>query len=311
MLVYDKVTFYITSWDPNGPKVKSIKNELVQQGVLEHNIGVISERISRPITLNRAIRECKTEYVGFCEDDVFPASNAVKTLNTMLEKRHNVGLAIAFLKETEAITRPAPELPENSTDEMSLANLSNRLFTLNFVLFRKSTGILFDESYFGNQFFDWDFGLELLRKGYLSVADRRTAVAHHRTEYNHKNLFYHACVARNCQILMAKWENRGNWNGLADYNSRNANAIPTLEELSHSEEEWLWDYIFEYEPYGFKQYFVHRFGDLLKTNEFTRAFRDKWFGKNVTIYDKLTDLIARLCKQSIYHFSEPQKIRRY
>ncbi len=281
-----KITFYITSWAPAGARIEFLRKELVDQGVQDDDVKIISDRTSRPRSLNKAIEECRTPYVGFCEDDIFPSSDAVGVLCDLLDRRNDIGLAIAPVMQCKAekLVRPVPAPDEG--EAKALQDQSNRMWTLNFVLFRKSTNVLFDADYFGNQMFDWDFGLELLRAGYLSVADRRAAVAHYQTDYELKNVCYHACVARNRQIFMSKWKDRENWRGLADFNSRNGHSVPSMEELTHANEKFLFDYIAKYDQYGLVEcYYKSRFGSLPRLNEFTRNFESSYLNKRTQSFD--------------------------
>ncbi|MEQ1826821.1 MAG: hypothetical protein ABL921_12780, partial [Pirellula sp.] len=210
-----KTTFYITTWNPEGAGTKRVVSSLKAQGVIDEHIKLITEKISRPKSLNKAIVDCQTPYVGMLEDDVAFSDNAVSQLETLLDRMPNIGLAIADVQqvgsERELAESVVPSRPPNAGDDASLHSCSAQMWTLNFVLLRKSTNVRFDESYFGNQVFDWDYGLELLRAGYLSVVDRRTKVRHVRTNYASKSLSYHAMVARNRHIFKTKWESRDTW----------------------------------------------------------------------------------------------------
>lgn len=286
-----KTTFYITSWDPLGAKVTSLKKELIKQGVPKERIRVLSERKSRPAVLNAAIRECTTEYIGFLEDDVKPAHNAVKVLENLLDKYTNAGLAIAPVQQynEDEIGTALGRVPEDTPDSKSLQNMSNKMWTLNFVIFRKSTGVYFDEDFFGNQVFDWDFGLQLMKKGFLSLGDHRTAVAHTQTSYEKKSLAYHAAVCRNRQIFMSKWKDIDKWHCVNIYNSMYPNTIPTIEELTHASENWVMNYISKYDHYGLVScWYQSRFGVLQRIANYCADF-EKDFYENKQIYNPIIE----------------------
>jgi len=288
----NKTTFYITSWDPLGAKVTSLKKELVKQGVAKERIKVLSDRTSRPGVLNRAIRECTTKYIGFLEDDVVPAHNAVKILENLLDNYPNAGLAIAPVQQwnEEEIIRATPRVAENTPDRHCLQDMSNQMWTLNFVIFRKSTGVFFDEDFFGNQIFDWDFGLQLMNKGFLSLGDHRTAVAHTQTNYGKKSLAYHAVVCRNRQIFMSKWKDINKWLCVNVYNLANPNTIPTIEELTHTSEQWIMDYISQYDHYGLVDcWYKSRFENIHKIASYCADFEHDFIGCNKQIYNPIIE----------------------
>lgn len=239
-----KTTFFIPTWSGEIGALK-VKKQLMDQGVPEKLICFIKEKISRSISLNRAILACTTPYMGILDDDIIIADNAVEVLEELLDKYPHVGLAIAPVQQAEKLAKPKPDCPPHATDEVSLENQSSKMWTLNCVIYRKSLGIMFDESYFGSQLLDWDFGLELLNRGFLSLADHRTAVMHQTTSFEQKNMFYHAVVARSRHIFMTKWKNRNEWHGLG-----HAGTIPTLEELTHASETFLIQYIAQYDGPG-------------------------------------------------------------
>lgn len=265
------ISFVVTSWEPEGNATRALVQSIVDQGVDRRAIEVSAERISRPISLNRAIARSTADYIGFCESDVMPSRNAVATLADLLDRRPDVALAAAEVQgfPDDPADALVPRVAAQSPDDLALRDISEQMWTLNFVLYRRSTQVLFDESYFGNQIFDWDFGLELLHHGYRSMVDARCAVAHRQTDYCAKSLSYHACVARNRQIFDHKWRCRADWRGLAAFDLVNPGVIPTIEELTHATEEWQYRYTAELERYGLQEfYFNTRFGDAGRIADF-------------------------------------------
>lgn len=245
----NKTTFYITSWSDAG---LSVKQQLIDQGLPEENIVLLTERVSRPIALNKALLSCKTEYFGMADEDVLVQPNALRILTSTLDNNPTIGFVAApVIQQTDKLTLAKPDLPEHSSDEISLEDISTKLWTFNFVIMRNLQGkVKFEEEFFGNQLLDWDLGLELKRLGYSSVADHRTSVSHIQTDYSKKSYAYHGVVARNRHIFMAKWRDRASWQGVKAYNAQNNNEIPSLEELTHWSEEHLFDYICQYDKMG-------------------------------------------------------------
>jgi hypothetical protein len=269
------ISFVVTSWEPEAPPTRALVASIARQGIEKECIRISDERISRPVSLNRAIASCDSDYIGFCESDVVPSPNAVETLTRLLDRNPRVGLAAAKVQPlSPGRVAPVPIIANEAKDEAALEDISEQMWTLNFVLYRKSTQVLFDESYFGNQIFDWDFGLELLHHGYTSIVDARCAVAHQPTDYCAKSLSYHACVARNRQIFAHKWRCRAEWPGLREFQSKHPGVIPTVEELTHATEAWLFRYIARHDPHSLREfYFNARFGDASKVEDYLQRMR--------------------------------------
>lgn len=271
------ISFIVTSWKPESRATHQLVDMIIRQGVDPKNIHIVDDRISRPISLNRAIARCNSDYIGFCEDDVLPSMNAVETLTRLLDRYPKVGLAAAKVQQLfdeRPTTAPIPSMGHECPDEVSLEDISGQMWTLNFVLYRKSTNVLFDEDYFGNQVFDEDFGYELFHHGYSSMVDLRCAVAHQQTDYFTKSLSYHVCVARNRQISIEKWRCRADWQGLHAFEKANRGVIPTIEELTHANEDWQYKYIAKFDLYSLQEfYFRARFGDSNDIENFIQTMR--------------------------------------
>lgn len=248
-MIRNRTTFLIPVWSSD-VYAKQVKKQLIEQGVPESNIKFITEKISRAISLNKYINEATTEYVGIFDDDVVLAPNVVEVLEDLLDKYPNVGFATAPVQQAVDLNIPTPRFSPSTPDEQALENISAKMWTFNATIYRKSCGVKMDEDFFGSQLIDWDFGLELLHKGFLSLSDHRTAVCHKQTVYDKKNLCYHAVVARSRHIFMRKWQNRDTWINVKDYNISNNSEIPTLEEITHSNEDWLLQYIAKYDKPG-------------------------------------------------------------
>lgn len=285
-----KTTFIIPVWSTD-VYAKQVKKQLMEQGVAEEKIIFITEKISRAVSLNKAIKNITTEYVGIFDDDVMLAPNVVSRLEDLLDKNPKIGFAIAPVQQMMDLVVPKPDLPESAPDNQSLENTSAKSWTFNATIYRKSCGVLMDEDFFGGQLIDWDFSLDLLHKGYLSVADHRTAVAHKTTAFTGKSLAYHGVVARSRQIFMTKWKDRDNWANVADYNKKNNNEIPSLEELTHNSEDWLIEYIAKYDKFGLAEcYFNPRFGSNEKLNQWLASTSTKINQTEQIFNPKITDM---------------------
>ncbi len=285
-----KTTFLIPVWSSD-VYAKQVKKQLMEQGVAEDKIIFTTEKITRAISLNKQIKEITTEYVGIFDDDVMLAPNVVSQLEDLLDRNPKIGFAIAPVQQMTELKTPVPHMPPSASDERSLENQSAKMWTFNACIYRKSCGVALNEDLFGAQLADWDFGLELLHKGYLSIADHRTAVAHKATTFEKKSLAYHGVVARNRHIFISKWKNRGNWTNVADYNKKNNNEIPTLEELTHNSEDWLFGYIAEYDRPGLIEcYFNPRFGSNEALNKWISNTSAKINNTEQTFNPTITDM---------------------
>ena len=285
-----KTTYIIPVWSTD-VYAKQVKKQLMEQGVAEENIIFTTEKISRAVSLNKAIANITTEYVGIFDDDVMLAPNVVSVLEDLLDRNPKIGFAIAPVQQMDELAVPKPDLPEAAPDGQSLENQSAKCWTFNACIYRKSCDVILDEDLFGAQISDWDFGLSLLHKGYLSIADHRTAVAHKKTSFQNKNIMYHGVVARNRQIFMTKWKDRDNWTNVADYNKKNNNEIPTLEEITHLNEDKLIEYIAKYDKFGLTEcYFNPRFGSNEKLNQWLSSTATKINETEQIFNPKITDM---------------------
>ena len=281
----NKTTFLIPCWNSSNRYI-NLKNQLIEQGVSERNIILCHEKKSRSLIVNKYIRDINTEYIGLCDDDVIISDNAVATLETVLDKYPKVGLALAPSLQQKILCKPIPTLAPSDSDDKSIENTSSKMWSFNFTLMRNSCGIFLDEDIFGGQLIDWDLGLEFLYQGYFSVIDHRCAVSHQKTEFHNKSLAYHAVVARNRHIFMTKWRNRSVWTNLDDYNAKNNNVIPTLEEVTHASEKWLFDYISKFDQAGLVDcWFKPRFGNEASLNFFISEFNEKYITQNNQIFN--------------------------
>lgn len=259
------ITFLIPVWFSD-EYAQQLKKQLIQQGVDSSQIVLMSEKESRAKVLNRYIQKYNTEYICLCDDDVIISDNAVAQLYRTIEKYPNFGMVLAPTIQVSELTKPKPRLV-SVPDEQALENTSARMWSFNFTLIR-NFGIKFDEDYFGSQLIDWDIGLEYLKKGYLSIIDHRTAVAHKQTVYDSKSLCYHAVVARSRHIFMRKWQNHEYWTNVEDWNKANNHEIPTLEQITHMSENDLIKYICQFEQGGLNIWFQARFGNNETLNKY-------------------------------------------
>ncbi len=253
-----KTTYYITGWDAD--RTEKIKQRLIDLGVDKNYIVRINDRHSRAPTLNKYLNECRTKYAGLIDDDCVFSDNCPSVLEELLDNNQDIGIAVAPV--TQITNKTLPEAKWFTGTYNRREDVSSHMATFNFTLFRVKDDILMDNDLFGNQNLDIDIGLEYLYKGYKSVADHQCGVAHLQTDYVPKNLFYHAAVARNRHLFMLKWSNRKAWSGVESHNRMHNNEVPTIEELSHSSEQSLLNYIARFDKFGlWKCYFEPRVGD--------------------------------------------------
>jgi hypothetical protein len=253
----NKTTFYITSWDDQ--PFETLRADLINFGIPSESIHRIADRTSRPIAMNKAWAKCETQYIAFLDSDIKLAKNPfLPRMEYLLDNHAKIGAVVIPCYQFADLPEDVkPQLPEDTPVEKSLSNLSSNLITLNCILIRQDIKTRFEEAYFGNQVFDLDLGWSLLREGYATVADLTLALAHTPTNYLNKNLFYHAAISRNRQIMKAKWSNIDAWTNLDTYNSLNNNEIPSIEELSHSNEDKLLSYIVDWDEYGLKSCYMN------------------------------------------------------
>lgn len=273
----NKTTFYITSWDD--VHFTATKNILLAQGVNPKYIFRIADRASRPKAMNKAWNTCDTQYIAFLDDDIKVCEGEiVSRMEYILDTDPNIGCAVIPCAQYSYFPEKIiPQMPHGTPLEKALVNTSRELTTLNFVLIRNNlpNALKFDEDFFGNQVFDVDFGWGLLKNNLLCVEDTSLALAHIQTDYPSKNLFYHAAVARNKHILKEKWSNIDQWVNLAHFNLHNNNAIPSIEELSHTNEKKLIEYIASFNRHGFIKAFLEpRFAGVDIVQKYLASLED-------------------------------------
>ena len=250
---------------------QKLKEDIMKLGVPEKDIEFLTERKSRSFLLNKAFKAVPQHYKYIClydSDIVVDGSDFVKSLSDDLDKNPNIGCCIVpsyQFAENEIPFVLEPPMPVNSQGDY-LRNVSF-LTTFNVIMFRRSLfnkGLQFEESLYGSQLLDVDIGAEINRMEFDVVADLRHCLAHKQSDFAGKNLFYHAVVARNRNILREKWLNREQWKGVDSFNLSNPDRmIPGLEELSHSAEDRLMRYVCSFDGPGFKDCWLNpRFKDL-------------------------------------------------
>ena len=249
-------TFYITSW--NFDEFDKLKQELIFQGIDCNYIKWINDRTSRSISINKAWRRCETKYLCLMDADIKLCPRPfLQRMESILDQYAKVGAVVIpcyQFKEIPEIIQP--ELPENHPIEKSLSNLSSDLRTFNCILIRAGVQSRMDEDIWGNQNLDVDFGLSLLKEGFITVADLTLALGHLQTDYISKNLFYHAAVCRNRQIFKTKWSNIDDWFDVEAWNEKHNNEIPSVEELAHCNEDKLIAYISRFDKFGLVECFL-------------------------------------------------------
>jgi len=259
----------IQGWNPEDNQ--KLKNELLKIGVPEKDIGFLTERKSRSYVLNKAFKTIPQHYKYIClydSDIVVDGTDFVKSLREDLDNNPKIGAVIVpsyQFAENEIPFKLEPPMSLDSQQDY-LRNISF-LTTFNIIMFRRSMfnkGLKFDEDLYGSQLLDVDIGVEINRMGFDVVADNRHALAHKASDFVGKNLCYHAMVARNRHVLREKSLNRENWKGVDDYNEKNPdNRIPSVEELTHSSDGSLMEYVASYDRHAFENCYMNpRFKDI-------------------------------------------------
>ncbi len=286
---YDDIAFVVTSWEPN--LFLSIKQTLLSFGVVDKNIIKISERVSRPKSLNKVWNDVSSEiiaesvnrynYIAFIDEDVVIRDNHVfDRFKEILENPDNVNIAgvIAnpkLFSEGQSLFEIQHDLAPTTPWQSSLSECTSNLISLNCALFRADLKQRFDEDLFGNQNFDVDFGLQLALDEKKVVIDKALLVLARANDYISKSLSYHSIVARNLHIFVKKWSNIKNWINVADYNAKNNNEIPSIEEITHLSEIKQMQYCFAYNRDGIARcYLGPRLGGLAQAGQFVQMIEN-------------------------------------
>ena len=187
------------------------------------------------------------EYICYIDDDVFfcDQKNLFEKLVEDLKFNYKIDAVVVPCLQLDGIPDQVIT-PVNADAAVGsrLKSVGHKLDTFNCMMMRTFHGYSFEEEFFGNQTLDIDFGWQVSKAGKFVMADCSTALAHTQTSFKDKNLFYHAVVARNTDILFNKWANILSWKGVEHFNKENPNLrIPSLEEISHMNEENLFLYI--------------------------------------------------------------------
>lgn len=272
-----QIRHLIQGW--NDDANQKLKEEIVKLGVLEKDIEFLTERKSRSSVLNKHFNKIPQHYkyvVLYDSDIVLDGSNFIKSLVEDMEKYSEVGAVIIpsyQFAENEIPLKLEPPLSMISS-EFYIRDISF-LTTFNVIMFRRSVfnkGFRFDEDLWGSQNLDVAAGWDLNRLGFKVIADLRHCLAHKQSDFVGKNLFYHAVVARNRNILREKWIAE-DWKGIEHFNRSNSEkTIPSLEELSHFAEDKLIEYICSFDKPGFEQCWLNpRFKDLNSIHAYYNA----------------------------------------
>ena len=238
------ITAYITTWKKE--EFSFVKDQLIRLGMPANQIVIVKDKVSRPISANKSLNSCPTEFAMLLDDDVL-LDNDPLMFDHMLSyfKDPKVGLVSTCVSQVA-------EFQHNlkNPNDFKARDFTLFLNTLNCVIVRKDAA-RFDENYFGNQLLDIDFGLELKKNGFIAVMDGSTHLQHVQTNYIPKNLFYHVVVARNRHYFHNKWS------GLKE-------EVPSIEYLTHAAEDELLVYLKMWEMNGASLYLNSRFGNNIK-----------------------------------------------
>lgn len=270
--------FLVTSWDENA--YKALEKSLFNYGVQPEEIVKITKRESRGSLLNKYIQKHKdADYIYLLDEDIRIVHGDLERLQQILDNNNNIGLASipSYQINKGFVSDFHPTVPANTPISNSLKNISGFMDTFNLIVLKKAAleKVQLDPDIFGSQMIDIDLGWELHRNGFQSVADCSQALVHKQTDWGLKNLFYHAAVSRNRHIVMKKWSNRDSWVNVHDWNEKNNNEIPSLEELSHANEDKLIKYIARFDKSGlFDFYFNKRFANNELLTKHMNCFKE-------------------------------------
>ncbi len=284
---YDNICFVITSWEPN--LFLSVKQTLLSFGVNEQNIIKVTDRVSRPKSLNKAWNSIGVgeniasgyKYIAFIDEDVVIRDNHVFTrLKEILEAPENqqvVGVLAnpKLFSEGQSLFEIPHDMPPETSWKQSLQDCTSNLVSLNCCLFRANLNQRFDEDYFGNQNFDVDFGLQMALDNKKVLVDKALLVLARANDYINKSLSYHAAVARNLHIFMRKWSNIKDWVNVLTFNAKNNNEIPSIEELTHMSEMKQMSYCYAFNRDGIARcYLGPRFSGLIPAGNFLQSIEN-------------------------------------
>lgn len=271
---YDDICFIVTSWEPS--LFLAVKQTLLSFGVHEQNIIKVTDRVSRPRSLNKAWNTIAGyKYVVFIDEDVVIRDNHVfSRLKEILEHPDNSTIAGVLanpklLHEGESFFDIKHDMPPETPWKNSLAECTSSLVSLNCAMFRADLKQRFDEDLFGNQNFDVDFGLQFALDNKSVLVDRALLVLARANDYVSKSLSYHVMVARNLHIFMRKWSNIKTWTNVSDFNSKNNNEIPSIEELTHMSEIKQMQYCFAFNRDGITRCYLNpRLGNIIQVGQY-------------------------------------------
>jgi len=284
--MYENISFVVTSWEPN--LFNNIKQTLISFGVKESHIIKLSERASRPKSLNRVWNEHNNEdvdsgikYIAFIDEDVvIRDSHVFKRMTEILEAPENASIAGVLanpklFNEGQSLFEIPHDMPPSTPWQQSLVECTSNLVSLNCALFRVDLKQRFDIDYFGNQNFDVDFGLQLALDNKKVVVDKALLVLARANDYFSKSLSYHSIVARNLHIFVKKWSNIKTWTSVADWNLKHNNEIPCIEELTHMSEARLMQYCYAYNRDGIARcYLGPRFSSIPHAGQFVQGIEN-------------------------------------
>ncbi len=273
---YSDIAFIVTTWEPE--LFMAIRQCLLSFGVHERNIIKVTDRVSRPKSLNKAWNTIDGyKYVAFIDEDiVIRDKTTFIRLKEILNAPENAAIAGALANpklflEGQPLFEIQHDMPPETPWQQSLSECTSFLTSLNCCLFRADLTQRFDEDYFGNQNFDVDFGLQLAFDNKKVVIDRALLVLARANDYFGKSLSYHSIVARNLHVFMVKWSNIDGWKGVNEYNASHNNEIPSIEELTHWPELKQMRYCFAYGRDGISRcYLQSRFNSIIQVAAFVQ-----------------------------------------
>ncbi len=277
---YNDICFIVTSWEQN--LFMSVKQTLLTFGVREQNIIKVSDRVSRPKSLNKAWNSATGyKYIVFIDEDVvIRDSHVFSRFKEILESPENDAVAGVLanpklFSEGQALFDITHDKDPSTPWKESVEECTSNLISLNCALFRADLMQRFNEDMFGNQVFDTCFGYELAFCNKKVLLDKATLVLARSNDYFSKSLSYHTIVARNWHILKSKWISRNNWNGVFDFNLKNNNEIPSIEEVTHWNEIKQMQYCFAYNQDGLVRCYLNpRFSGLIQAGSFVNIIEN-------------------------------------
>ena len=242
-----RTTIYITAWDDIEYKncVDHLRSIDIQNPIVR-----INEKTHRPISMNKALKSCKTEFICFLESDVRMCNTPfVRMSEETFDADKDIGMIVIPGNEVEDFKdiqwdKVPYHCKLDCTLTEALKNVAEWCPTLHCAFLRISDNFRFDEDYINHQVFDVDFAREIDFRGKCVVADGRHYMFYKKNFYNEKSLLYHAMCARNLHLLNLKWSRRKNWVSAEGF-------IPSYAELLNMPETKLFEYMKKHDEFSY------------------------------------------------------------